>query len=61
MKKEQKDQKGCCPISGFFSRLFSRLDKKMEEKAKNSGCCCCGGSAREKNEGESSGDRKCSG
>lgn len=24
---------------GFFARLFERLDKKLEEKAKDSGCC----------------------
>ncbi|MCX5700625.1 MAG: hypothetical protein NTZ63_03710 [Candidatus Omnitrophica bacterium] len=25
---------------GFFSRIFDKLDKKMEEKAKSSSCCC---------------------
>jgi len=25
---------------GFFSRLMDKLDKKMQEKAKNSPCCC---------------------
>ncbi len=24
----------------FFARLFDKLDKKMEEKAKSSPCCC---------------------
>ena len=29
---------------GFFAKLFDKLDKKMEEKAKSSPCCCKGGS-----------------
>jgi len=24
----------------FFARLFDKLDKKMEEKAKSGTCCC---------------------
>ncbi len=24
---------------GFFSRMFDKLDKKMEEKAKSTPCC----------------------
>ena len=27
---------------GFFARLFDKIDKKLEEKAK-SGCCCSKG------------------
>lgn len=27
-------------IKGFFSRLFDKLDRKMEEKSKSSSCCC---------------------
>jgi hypothetical protein len=26
---------------GFFAKIFDKLDKKMEEKAKSSSCCCC--------------------
>lgn len=31
-KKETK-------IKGFFTRFIEKVDKKMEEKAKNSKCC----------------------
>ncbi|MDD5518953.1 MAG: hypothetical protein PHV98_06355 [Candidatus Omnitrophica bacterium] len=24
----------------FFARMFEKLDKKMEEKARAKGCCC---------------------
>lgn len=24
----------------FFARMFEKLDKKMEEKAKSGSCCC---------------------
>jgi len=24
----------------FWARLFDKVDKKMQEKAKSSGCCC---------------------
>lgn len=26
---------------GFFSRLFDKMDDKLEEKSKNKRCCCC--------------------
>ena len=29
---------------GFFAKLFDKLDKKIEEKAKSSPCCCKGDS-----------------
>jgi len=29
-----------CKVKNFFSRLFKNLDKKIEEKAKNSKSCC---------------------
>ena len=25
---------------GFFAKLFEKLDKKLEDKAKKTGCCC---------------------
>lgn len=25
---------------GFFSRLFDKLDKKLEDKSKEKPCCC---------------------
>ena len=28
------------PKKGFFARLFDKLDKKIEEKAKAGSCCC---------------------
>ncbi len=31
----------------FFSKLFNKMDKKMEEKSKDTGCCCCGDSDEE--------------
>jgi len=34
-KQEERKSK-----KGFFSRMFDKLDKKMEEKAKSSPCCC---------------------
>ncbi len=27
-------------VTGLFSRLLEKLDKKMEEKAKSQDCCC---------------------
>jgi len=27
-------------VRQLFSRLFAKLDKKMEEKAKSQPCCC---------------------
>lgn len=35
-KKENKKK-------GFFSRLVEKIDKRMEEKAKNSPCSCSSG------------------
>ena len=32
----------------FFGRLFEKLDKTMQEKAKSKGCCC--GPAEKKND-----------
>jgi hypothetical protein len=26
---------------GFFGKIFDKLDKKMEQKAKQKKCCCC--------------------
>lgn len=26
---------------GFFSKIFEKLDKKLEKKSKKTGCCCC--------------------
>ena len=34
-KPEEKKTK-----KGFFARMFEKLDKKMEEKAKSGSCCC---------------------
>jgi len=34
-KPEEKKSK-----KGFFSRMFDKLDKLMEEKSKSSSCCC---------------------
>ena len=36
MEEKQKEMRS---KKGFFTRLFEKIDKKMEEKAK-SGCCC---------------------
>ena len=33
-KAEEKKTK-----KGFFSRMFEKLDKKMEEKSKSGSCC----------------------
>jgi len=27
---------------GFIGKWMDKVDKKMESKAKNTGCCCCG-------------------
>lgn len=40
---EKKEKKG------FFSRMFEKLDKKIEEKAKESKCC----SGSDKSKGKS--------
>lgn len=29
-----------CKITQFFVNLFAKIDKKMDEKAKNSSCSC---------------------
>lgn len=34
---------------GFFSRIFDKLDKKMEAKAKGQKPCCCGPADDNKN------------
>ncbi len=34
-KPEEKKSK-----KGFFAKLFDKLDKKLEEKAKSGPCCC---------------------
>jgi hypothetical protein len=44
--QDKKDKK-----KGFWSRLLDSLDKKMEAKAKSSGCCC--------SSGPQSGQKKC--
>ena len=36
MEKENKEEKK----KGFFAKLFEKLDKKLEEKAKQTGCGC---------------------
>jgi len=33
---------------GFFAKLFDKLDKKMEEKAKSGSCCGKGDDRKEK-------------
>ncbi len=43
MKERSEEKK---TKKGFFSRMFDKLDKKMEEKAKESKCC--GGSDKSK-------------
>ena len=34
-------------VKKFFARLIGKLDKKLEEKSKNSKSCCGGGSSGE--------------
>ena len=36
-KPEEKKLK-----KGFFSKLFEKLDKLLQEKAKSNSCCCKG-------------------
>jgi len=36
--EEKKESKA----KGFFGRLFDKVDKKLEEKAKKNSCSCCG-------------------
>lgn len=36
MKERSEEKK---TKKGFFSRMFDKLDKKMEEKSKESKCC----------------------
>ncbi|MCC6758051.1 MAG: hypothetical protein IT395_00290 [Candidatus Omnitrophica bacterium] len=35
----EQNKAGAGKSKGFFARLIERLDKKMEEKAKNNSCC----------------------
>jgi len=37
MKNETEKKK---TKKGFFSRMFEKLDKKIEKKAKSQLCCC---------------------
>lgn len=36
---EKKEECGCNEKKGFFSKMIDKLDKKMEEKAKEAPCC----------------------
>jgi len=36
MKDQMPEEKK----KGFFAKLFEKLDKKLEDKSKRSGCCC---------------------
>jgi hypothetical protein len=42
MNEQNETKTECCPITNFFSRLFQKLDKKLEEKTKSKSCCCSG-------------------
>jgi len=45
MEGKSEEQK---PKKGFFARIFDKLDKKMEEKAKSGSCCGKGDDRKEK-------------
>jgi len=38
--EEKTDSKKGCKIKDFFKGLVEKMDKKMQEKAKDGGCCC---------------------
>lgn len=42
-KTEEKNSE-----KGFFAKLFDKLDKKMQEKAKSGSCCCKGDNKEDK-------------
>ena len=44
-KSEEKKE---IKSKGFFGRFFESLDKKLEEKAKQSKCCCNSGNDKDK-------------
>ena len=44
--KERSEEKKV--KKGFFSRMFDKLDKKMEEKAKEGKCCSGSGDGKGK-------------
>ena len=37
---QKTEGKKISKAKGLFSRLFEKLDKKMEEKTKSQACCC---------------------
>lgn len=41
MEKDPKKKK-VSAIKRFFSQFVEKVDKRMEEKSKSSGCCCGG-------------------
>ena len=43
---DNAQEKGKEKKTGFWARLMERLDKKMEEKAKNYKGSCCGSSSK---------------
>ncbi|MDI6606073.1 MAG: hypothetical protein QME65_02895 [Candidatus Omnitrophota bacterium] len=45
MNNEKKEVKK----KGFFARIFDKLDKKIEAKAKEGKSCCCGPADNNKN------------
>lgn len=47
MKDNREEKKA---KRGFFARIFDKLDKKLEEKAKSSSCC---------NKQDNSGQKSC--
>ena len=38
--KEKSEIKNEAKKKSFFAKVFEKLDKKMQEKAKSAPCCC---------------------
>ncbi|MFH1397266.1 MAG: hypothetical protein ABIH27_01775 [Candidatus Omnitrophota bacterium] len=46
--EENANNKKSCKVKTFFKGLVEKMDKKMQEKAKNGGSCCNNGKTGDK-------------
>ena len=64
--EEKANNKKSGKVKTFFKGLVEKMDKKMQEKAKNSGCCCNndkpqGNGLVSNNQSHKPGDKSCCG
>jgi len=51
LMENKQDPKTTAKKQGWFGKLFEKLDKKMENKARE--CCCCNSSKENSGKGSS--------